>query len=380
VPATKPPVTPAGRLLNRELSQLDFQFRVLELASDRELPLLERVKFCAILANNIDEFFMVRVAGLLDQAASGVAVRSDDGLTPQATLTEVRGRVAELTAAQARLWARDLRPALADAGVAICQVEDLNAKELAELTTRFAREIYPVLTPLGVGPGQPFPFISPLALSLGIFVRDPDTGDERFARVKVPEQMPRFLAVGSRGMRVPLEAVISHFLDELFPQMEIVERAFFRVTRDADFELSDEADDLLEAVELELRRRRFGEVVRLEVSASASAAMVDRLKGGLGIEDEQVYHVSGHLDLSELMQLTTLDRPDLKEEQWIAATPPRLLGAGATDPFAEIKRGDLLVHHPYESFASSVEAFANPAARDPAVRAIKSTVYPTSDE
>ena len=255
------------RLLNRELSWLAFNGRVLELAEDPSVPLLERVKFCSIFSSNLDEFFMVRVAGLLGQLAAGLSVRSPDGRSPQEALFEIRKLVTELTARQTKLWRRDLKPALADAGIVVGRVEDLRDKELDELADRYERQVFPVLTPLAVGPGQPFPYISGLSLSLGVFVRDPESGEERFARVKVPELLPRFLEVGSRGIFLALEHVIAHFLDWLFPKMEIVECAAFRVTRDADFAVSDEADDLLEAVELQLRRRRFGDSVRVEVAA-----------------------------------------------------------------------------------------------------------------
>ncbi len=260
-------------------------------------------------------------------------------------------------------------------------VEECTDKERAELTARFDREIYPVLTPLGVGPGQPFPYISPLSLSLGVFVRDPDNGDERFARVKVPEGMPRFMKVGRRGLWIPLEHVIAHFLSALFPQMELVERAVFRVTRDADFEVSDEADDLLEAVELELRRRRFGDVVRLEVSSQMSNGMVERLKRGLDVDDSHVYQVGGLLDLSELAQLLRDERSDLRDPAWVGATPPRFAAGIANDDlFTEIRRSDQLVHHPYDSFATTFEAFVREAAKDADVIGLKTTVYRTSDE
>ena len=247
------------RFLNRELSQLDFNGRVLEIARDDSLPLLERVNFCSIFSSNMDEFFMVRVAGLMDQVAAGVTVRSPDGLTPQAALAEIRERTTALAAEQAKLWKRHLRPALEAAGIVVARDRGPRAEELQELERVFDSEIFPVLTPLAVGPGQPFPYISGLSLSLGLFVRDPETGEERFARVKVPELLPRFLSIGSRGLFLPLERVIRHFLSWLFPTMEVVECTIFRVTRDADFAVSDEADDLLEAVELELRRRRFGD-------------------------------------------------------------------------------------------------------------------------
>jgi polyphosphate kinase len=371
----------ATRYINRELSWLDFNGRVLDLASDSSVPLLERIRFCSIFSSNLDEFFMVRVAGLEGQASSMLPVRSPDGRTPEEILDAIRARATELGARQARLWARELRPGLEKEGIVIGGVEDCTGKELTELTTRYEREIHPVLTPLAVGPGQPFPYISALSLSLGVFVRDPDSGDERFARVKVPEAMPRFVRVGRRGLFVPLERVIAHFLSSLFPQMEITERAVFRVTRDADFEVSDEADDLLEAVELELRRRRFGDVVRLEVSSQMSSAMLERLKGSLGVDDSHVYDVSGPIDLSELSQLTRIPRPDLSDDPWIGTTPPRF-GAAAEngDLFTELRRGDQLVHHPYESFSTTFEAFVRSAAKDPHVIGMKTTVYRTSDE
>src|SRR5918996_821019 len=270
------------RFLNRELSWLDFNARLLELASDPKTPLLERVKFCAIFSSNLDEFFMVRVAGLMGQAATGLAVRSPDGRTPLGALAEIHVRVREFSAEQSRLWSGELLPSLAEHGIRVGEVAECDEEELAELEQVFEREIYPVLTPLAVGPGQPFPYISGLSLSLAVFVRDRKTGEERFARVKVPEGLPRFVAVGPGGRWVPLESTISHFLYRLFPQMEIGECAAFRVTRNADFEVSDEADDLLEAVEFELRRRRFGEVVRVEVADSMSDRMLGRLRTGLG--------------------------------------------------------------------------------------------------
>jgi polyphosphate kinase len=370
------------RLLNRELSLLDFHARVLELAADESLPLLERVRFCAIFASNLDEFFQVRVAGLLGQAESGVPMRSPDGLTPQQALARIRERVLELTAQQSRIWKRELRPALAAEGIVVGGVEDCDEKELKLLGTRFQREVYPVLTPLAVGPGQPFPYISGLSLSLAVFANDPETGEERFARVKIPEGLPRFLDVGGRGLFVPLEQVIAHFLPELFPGVEIVERAVFRVTRDADFEVSDDAADLLEAVESQLRKRRFGDVVRVEVSRSASAEMVYRLTRGLGADETQIYRIESPLDLADLTELEGLDRPDLKAEPWVPVVPPRLTVAQTDLPriFDEIRRADIVVHQPYESFRASFEVFAQAAVRDPSVIAMKTAVYRTSDD
>jgi polyphosphate kinase len=369
----------ADRFLNRELSSIDWSTRVLEQAFDTGLPLLERVKYTAFFSSHMDEFFAVRVAGLLDQVAAGLNVRSTDGRTPRATLAEIRRRIEALTTRQARLWAEDLVPALAAEGIRIGEIADCTEEELEDLALRFRREIYPVLTPLAVGPGQPFPYISPLSLSLGVFVRDPESGEERLARVKVPEGLPRFVEVGDRGLHIPLESVITHFLESLFPQMELGPCAAFRLTRDADFELSDEADDLLEAVQLELRRRRFGDIVRVEVAASAAPELLERLKRGLHVDDDQVYLVPEPLALADAMQLTQMDRPDLKEEPWVPVTPARF-DSGAGVMFSEIAKADVLVHQPYDSFAASFEAFVRAAASDPDVIGLKATVYRTSNE
>jgi polyphosphate kinase len=370
---------PAERLLNRELSSLDWSARVLEQAFDPETPLLERVKYCAFFSAHLDEFFAVRVAGLLDQAASGLNVRSEDGRAPRATLTEIRERVESLVDRQMKLWERDLCPALASEGIVVAHVPDLTEQELAELAERFEQDVYPVLTPLAVGPGQPFPYISALSLSLAVFVRDPESGEERLARVKVPEGLPRFMEVGARGVFVPLEEVIAHFLGSLFPQMELSQPAVFRLTRDADFEVSDEADDLLEAVQLELRRRRFGDIVRMQISASTAPPILERLKRGLGLEDAQIYVTSGLIGLADVMELAQLDRPELKDEPWVPVTHPRF-ALGQSVMFSEIAKADVLVQHPYDSFATSFESFVRTAASDPDVIALKATVYRTSDE
>jgi polyphosphate kinase len=369
------------RLINRELSFLDYDARLLDLASDPGVPLLERVFFLKVFSEMLDEFFMVRVAGLMGQAAAGLSARSPDGRTPRQTLAEGRSRVLELYGLQARLWADELCPALAAEGIVVTSVDELNDEERGELDDRFEREIYPVLTPLAVGPGQSFPYISPLSISLGVFVDDPDTGEERFARVKVPEGLPRFLPLGRRGRFVALEEVLAHYLPRLFPGMKVREWSLFRVTRDADLDVSDEADDLLEAVELELRRARFGEVTRLEVAASMSRPMRDQLQQGLSVSDDLLFPLEGKLDLADLGQLWELDRPDLKNDQWRAVRrPPWNTIETASEQFAAIRNGDLLVHHPYDSFASSFESFIDRAASDPSVIAIKSTVYRTSDD
>ena len=370
----------ADRLINRELSFLDYDARVLALAEDSDLPLLERVRFCSICSHMLDEFFMTRIAGLSGQAAAGITVRSPDGRTPQQALREARERVLQLLAEQARVWSRELCPALAAEGITISRVEELSEEERRELERQYARDIYPVLTPLAVGPGQPFPYISGLSISLALFVRDPEDGEERFARVKVPEGLPRFFSVGEGDRFVPLEQVLSHFLPSLFPGMDVLERSVFRVTRDADFEVSDEADDLLEAVELELRRRRFGEITRVEVSGSMSAAMQERIQQGLRVADDVVYRIDGTLDLADVSELTKLDRPELKVDDWIPVGRPPLALLDDGQQFAAIRAGDLLVHHPYDSFAASFESFLNTSASDPSVIALKSTVYRTSDD
>jgi len=369
------------RLLSRELSFLDYASRLVELARDETTPLLERIFFLSVSAEMLDEFFMIRIAGLTGQAAAGVSRRLPDGRTPQQTLVEARERVLELYRSQASLWSGALRPALAEEKIVISEVEELNPEEQKELDGRFQREIFPVLTPLAVGPGQPFPYISALSISLGLFVADPDTGEARFARVKVPEGLPRFFPIGRRGRFVPLERVLAHYLPDLFPGMEVLEASIFRVTRDGDLEVSDEADDLLEAVELELRRARFGEVTRLEVSESMSHAMRERLQQGLRVQDELVYPLDGFLDLADLSELSKLDRPDLKNEPWVPVTrPPWNSIESASEQFSAIRAGDLVVHHPYDSFASSFESYVDRAAADEEVIAIKSTVYRTSDD
>jgi len=371
----------AERLINRELSFLDYDARLLALARDETLPLLERVFFLKVSAEMLDEFFMVRIAALTGQTEAGVSRRLPDGRTPQQTLDDARERVLELYAVQAELWRDELCPALAEERIVVSSVEDLEPDERAELDDRFEREIFPVLTPLAVGPGQPFPYISALSISLGLFVADPETGEERFARVKVPEGLPRFFPLGRRGRFVPLERLLSHYLPELFPGMEILERSLFRVTRDGDLEVADEADDLLEAVEFQLRRARFGEVTRLEVSGSMSQAMLEQLQPGLRVADELVYPLEGMLDLADLGELYKLDRPDLKNDPWLPqARPPWNSIESAAEQFSAIRTGDLLVHHPYDSFASSFESYVDRAAADPQVIAIKSTVYRTSDD
>ncbi len=377
--------------LNRELSWLDFNERVLELAEDEDLPLLERVKFCAIYTTNLDEYFMVRVAGLYDQIEAGVENPTQDGLTPSATIAAIRERVLELSGRLCACFEQRLRPALARHGVRVVAFEELDARQRAHLATHFQRVIFPALTPLAVAPGRPFPYISNLSLSLAVLVRDPVTAQTVFARVKVPtEILPRFIAVrGGEGAPaegvslVPLEEVIAHHLDALFPGMEIADYSFFRVTRDADLEVSDDAADLLQAVEDELRRRRFGEVVRVELGAHCSAPLRAELLGLLGMADEEIYPVDGLLDMGALWQIVRLPGlPELRYPPLSAITHPRLLRHEGERPdvFGAMRDGDVLVHHPYDSFTTSVERFVQQAVEDPNVLAIKQTVYRTSDD
>jgi polyphosphate kinase len=386
-------VAPAARDLsdselyfNRELSWLDFNDRVLQLAEDDGVPLLERLKFCAIYASNLDEFFMVRVAGLHDQMEAGVSTRGQDGYTPGETLDQVRERVAGLGARLDGCLSRELLPALAEHDIRIVRYEDVGDDERAALSERFSRQIFPVLTPLGVGLGRPFPYISNLSLSLVVRLRDPVTDARTFARVKVPKEMlPRFVATSEEATTfVPLEEVIAHHLDQLFPGIEIVDHDYFRVTRDADFEVSDEADDLLQAVEDELRRRRFGEVVRVEVGQGMDPTLREELVEALGVRPRDMYDTDGLLDLTDLWQIVGLRGfDDLCETSWSPVTQPRLRDEDSGDPvdvFQAIRHSDVLVHHPYDSFSSSVERFVDQAVSDPDVLAIKQTVYRTSDD
>ena len=383
LPPARPEYDDPALYFNRELSWVDFNGRVLQLAEDAGTPLMERLKFAAIWTSNLDEFFMVRVAGLHDQVDAGLTDPLADGRSPGETIDAIRERVSDQLARLERCVEAELRPALADHGVRIVGLDDVSEGDREQLSERFRRQIFPVLTPLAVGLGRPFPYISNLSLSLAILVRDPDSGHTSFARVKVPKEMlPRFLPVGTGRTFVGLEEVIACELGDLFPGMEIVEHGIFRVTRDADFEVSDEADDLLRAVEAELRRRRFGEVVRVEVQAGMDPHLREQLTQALGVEERQVYAVEGLIDLNDLWQIVKLPGfGELREAPCTPVTQPRLQGAdGEVDMFAEMRHGDLLVHHPYDSFATSVERFVEQAVSDPDVLAVKMTVYRTSDD
>ena len=378
-PAT-PDLADPGLYINRELSWLDFNARVLALASDPGVPLLERCKFLAIFSSNLDEFFMVRVAAVQDALEAGRIPSTPDQLPRDEVLDRVAARVRELTGEQSRLWNEEIRPALAGEGIEVAGVRDLTAAERTEVDAQFDREVYPVLTPLAVGPGLPFPYISGLSLNLGLRVRDPVKGETRFARIKVPPRLPRLLPAGDR--LVPLEDVIAAHVERLFPGMEVIDRTRFRVTRDADFSISDESDDLLGAVEAQLRRRRFGHVVRLEVEEDAPDGIVADLMEALEVSTRDTFRIPPPLDFTALWMLAGMDRPGLRDAPWEPRTRSRLRPEEGerTDLFAAIRSGDILVHHPYDDFHTSVERFVEQAVEDPNVLAIKQTVYRTSGD
>jgi len=382
-PRPRRPAPPPADLpfLNRELSWLDFNARVLHEAHDKRNPLLERAKFLAIFAGNLDEFFQVRIAGLRQQVQAGAVARAVDGRTPAEQLSAARVRVLELVADQSATFL-SLRAELGAEGVEIVDYDGI-PEHHDVLRQRFLDEIFPVLTPLAVDPGHPFPYISTLSLSIAVGLRDPDSGERVFARVKVPQILPRMLEVEPSRF-ITIDQVIEANLADLFTGMEVIEAHLFRVTRNADLALEeDEADDLLMAIEEELRRRRFGEAVRLEVERSMPAVTRNLLMRGLGLEPDDVYDVAGMLDLTALWSIADLDRPDLRSAPWTPITPPRLLPPDEDEPadvFAAVRAGDILVHHPYESFTASVERFITQAADDPDVLTIKQTLYRTSGD
>lgn len=381
--AALPPPSPNGRYFNRELSSLDFLDRVLHLAASASVPPLERAKFLAILSQNLDEFFMIRVAGLADQVAAGLGAIAPDGLTPLEQLRAIRARVTELVDRQTRVFVDELVPALGEVGIEFSDWASLNDDDRAYLVRVFEERIFPVLTPLALDPGHPFPYISNLSLNLAMIVRDPVRSERRFARVKVPPLLPRFVLMPDGERFVPLEQIIAAHLDALFPGMEIEGQYPFRVTRNADLALDDEeAGDLLAAVEMELRRRRFGRAVRLEIDRTMSGEVRDLLVRELQLGSDDVYVVDGPLDLQGLWTLHELERPELKDPAWIPVTPPQLaLSDGQpVDVFPVIRERSLLVHHPYDSFSASVEAVITQAAADPQVLAIKQTLYRTSGD
>jgi polyphosphate kinase len=371
------------RFIDRESSWLDFNARVLELAQDVSVPLLERARFMAIFATNLDEFFMVRVAGLQRRLATGIGVTTPAGLLPREQLELIATRVHDLVTQHSTLFQHELLPALSAEGIELLRYRDLTDDERRRTDTLFSEQVYPVLTPLAVDPAHPFPYISGLSLNLAVVVRDRENGREHFARVKVPPLLSRFITVGEQRF-VPLEEVIAAHVPELFPGMDVIETSLFRVTRNEDLTVEgDDVENLLQALERELTRRRFGPAVRLEVVSDISDRVLDLLVRELDISDQQLYRIDGPLDLSSLWSLADLDAPALKFDVTPPITHPQLRNPDATaspDVFAAMRRGDLLLHHPYDSFATSVLAFVEQAAADPAVLAIKQTLYRTSGD
>ncbi|MDE3008024.1 MAG: polyphosphate kinase 1 [Acidobacteriota bacterium] len=369
------------RFSSRELSRLEFGARLLDLAEDEGLPVLERCKFVAIFADMIDEFFQVRVVSLEDKVAAGVQTPSVDGVRPRQQLMAIRESVLSLIERQDRVVLDNLLPALARHDLAVVHYQDLDDTTRANLARYFEENVYPVLTPLAVDPGHPFPMISNLSLNIAVSVRDEVSGAERSARVKVPSSLPRFLPVGE-GRWCLLEDLIIAHLDQLFAGMTIGRADLFRVTRNADLTLEeDEADDLMVALEVELRRRRFGEALRVEIQRGMSEEFLALLVDQLELDRSNVYVTDAPLGLHDFWSLYAIDRPDLKGEGWSPLTPKRLLdGDHVGDVFAVIREGDVLLHHPYESFTDSVEMFIAQAAADPKVVAIKQTLYRTSGD
>ncbi|MDV3131150.1 RNA degradosome polyphosphate kinase [Mycobacterium sp. 29Ha] len=379
---------PEDRYLNRELSWLDFNARVLALAADPSLPLLERAKFLAIFASNLDEFYMVRVAGLKRRDEMGLSVRSADGLSPREQLRRINERTQQISNRHAHVFLDAVRPALADEGIVIVTWAEVDEGERSRLSTYFHEQVFPVLTPLAVDPAHPFPFVSGLSLNLAVTVRQPEDGGQHFARIKVPDNVDRFVELARREGSsdvvrfLPMEELIAAFLPVLFPGLEIVEHHAFRITRNADFEVEEDRDeDLLQALERELARRRFGSPVRLEVSDDMTENMLELLLRELDVDTGDVIEVPGLLDLSSLWQIYDQDRPALKDRPFVPATPPAF-GERETPKsiFSTLRDGDVLVHHPYDSFSTSVQRFIEQAAADPNVLAIKQTLYRTSGD
>jgi polyphosphate kinase len=369
---------------NRELSWLDFNDRVLQLAEDPRVPLLERVNFASIYEDNLDEFYMVRVAGLHDQVEGKIDARGADGMAAADVIELIHDRAIDLRARLCRCFEEEIRPSLAEHGIRIISLDAANAAEREELEKLFKSQVFPALTPLVIGRGRPFPYISNMSLSIGVLLRNPEKEEEVAARVKVPKELlRRFLSIGDGLTFVPLEEVIAANLDDLFPGMEIVHHSLFRVTRDTDYDVSDEADDLLLAVEEEVRRRRFGEVVRLEVSPDMEPRLRDQLVEAMSIDEGQVYETPGLLGLDDLSDIVSIQGfRELRYPPWHGVTPPHLQQGSRSqrevDVFAAMRQGDILVHHPYDSFGGSVERFVRQAVDDPNVLAIKQTVYRTS--
>ena len=387
---------PPDRYLERELSWLQFNERVLQLAMDPMVPLLERVRFLAIFSSNLDEYFMVRVAGLKRRIATGLAMRTAAGLEPRELLDRIARVAHELTAQQADLFQHDVRPALEDEGIAIIRWDELHEEAREPLHWFFADRVFPVLTPLAVDPAHPFPYISGLSLNLAVLLENPKTGVEHFARLKVPPNLPRFIEIADepdtepegggeqRKRFVPLEDVIAAHLDQLFPGMTVQEHFTFRVTRNEDVEVEeDDAENLLTALEKELTRRRFGPPIRLEVEEDMDPRVLDMLTSELQISDRELYRLPAPLDLTGLHELTDVDRSDLEYPKFVPRTHPDFAPTESSKPgdiLGAIRHKDVLVQHPYDSFSTSVQAFIEQAAADPYVLAIKQTLYRTSGD
>ncbi|MFL6062318.1 MAG: RNA degradosome polyphosphate kinase [Marmoricola sp.] len=371
------------RFLDRELSWLRFNQRVLELAEDPQIPLLERARFLAIFASNLDEFFMVRVAGLKRRIAAGVAVRAASGLMPKDVLEQIWAETAVLMSRHAQVFRTHVIPDLIEQGIELVRWDDLDRDEQRACKRVFKERIFPVLTPLAVDPAHPFPYISGLSLNLAVLVENPKTGKEHFARVKVPQSFARFIALGNQRF-VPLEDVIGEHLKRLFPGMEVKAVHTFRVTRNEDLEVEeDDAENLLKALEKELLRRRFGPPVRLEVEETIDDHVLQLLVSELGVTDAEVFRLPGPLDLRGLHDIADLDRGDLKYDAFLPTTHKLLAPVESSSPvdvFKAVGRGDVLLHHPYDSFATSVQRFIEQAAADPHVLAIKQTLYRTSGD
>jgi polyphosphate kinase len=371
--AEGPMASSPSRFLNRDLSWLEFGARLLELAADDRVPLLDRVDFLARFAEGLDELFQVQVAGLADQVAAGLRTRSPDGLSPDEQRGAIGIRAAELMGWRDRIYAEELEPALRAEGIVVTDWSALEPHDRSQLERLFDRQVFPILTPLAVDQAHPFPYISNLSLNLVVRVTDPGSGDERIARIKVPPVLPRFVVLPDGRRLLPIEQLIAAHLGALFPAMEITEHHVFRVTRNADLSVEDEVGDWLAAVELELHRRRFGQAVRLEVAGGIPPDLLAMLVEEVGVPADSVFTSDVPVDLGGLRTVSALARPDLRSPTWAAVVPGAL--ADSADLFAALTAGDILVHHPYESFAASVEAFVSAAAGDPDVLAIKQTLY-----
>ena len=370
------PVDDSDRYLDREMSWLDFDARVMALCESPTTPTLERAKFLAIFASNLDEYFQTRVAALKERADAPTS----NARNIRRQLQQIRERAGELVTSQSKLFTSVIAPALADIGIEFVNWHDLNDAELELLQQEFHARLYPVLTPLAVDPAHPFPYVSNVSLNLAVMVQNPSTGEQRFARVKVPPLLPRFVALGDTTRFVAIEEIIAANLDALFPGMKIVSHHAFRVTRDVEIELSDDSEDLLEAVELVLQRQtKFGRAVRLECASATPPDIIDLVVDELELHPNDVYRVDGLLDLASLFQIYEIDRPELKFTEYRPQIPYEFAKADGST-FTELRDHDVIVHHPYDSFAGTVEAFVDLAARDPDVLAIKQTLYRTGGD